>query len=136
MTDRVAITVFTGSADRLSGVAILVSGAVAMDLEVELFLQLWAVYAFRKKAIATNSQFSEFGEMAGAVQARQAELRMPPWHEMLRQAREFGNLRIYACSNACQIWKAGKEDLDMVDEIMGAGEWILRSMDSKMTYYV
>ncbi len=131
-----SVTVFTGSVDRLTGAAILVSGAAAMELEVEMFLQLWAVRAFTKDRIDSGSGFSESGDLAGAVSARQSELRMSAWHEMLRQAKEFGNLRIYACSNACQIWKVGKEDMDMVDEIMGAGEWVLRSVDSKINYFV
>lgn len=136
MSDRMAVTVFTGSADRLSGLAILVSGAVAMEIEVEMFLQLWAVRAFRKEMMETNLEFSESGNLADAVMARQAELRMLTWHEMFKQAKEFGNLHIYACSNACQIWNVGKEDLELVDEVMGAGEWILKSTDSKITYFV
>ncbi len=136
MGDRMAVTVFTGSDDRLFGMAILVSGAVAMDVEVELFLQLWSVNAFRKESVKTKHEFSESGKLAEVVSARQTELKMLTWFEMLKQAKAFGNLHIYACSNACQIWNVGKADLELVDEVMGAGEWILRSLDSKITYFV
>ncbi|RLG60621.1 hypothetical protein DRN87_03865, partial [Candidatus Geothermarchaeota archaeon] len=46
MGEKLAMVVFSGSADRLIGMAILAGAASAMDWEVDIFLQLWGVYAF------------------------------------------------------------------------------------------
>ncbi len=111
MPDKMAITVFSGSVDRLTGMAILVSGAVALDMEVEIFLQLWGVYAFKKDVIRENHHFSEFKELVQKVAERIKELKLPTWFELLKQAREMGNVKIYACSTACKIWNVTKDDL-------------------------
>ena len=136
MTEKMAITVFTGSIDRLTGMAILVSGAVALDMEVEIFLQLWGVYAFRKDVIEKNMKFSEFKEMAEQVAKRLQELKLPMWYEIFKQAKESGKVKVYACSTACQIWGVKKEDLEFVDEIIGVGEWIDKCREAKITLFI
>jgi len=57
MVKKRCVTVFSGSVDRLTGLAVLVSGAAAMDMKVELFLQLWGAYAFKKDVINRNMNF-------------------------------------------------------------------------------
>jgi peroxiredoxin family protein len=130
------ITLFSGSIDRLTGVAILVGGAVSMDVEVEIFLQMWGVHAFKKDVIKSNAHFSEFKEMSEKVVARLKQLNFPPWYELLKQAKDTGKVKIYACSTACTLWGVKKEDLEMVDEIIGAGEWVEKMKDAKITLFV
>ena len=136
MADKMCITVMSGSIDRLTGMAILTSAAVSMDMEVEIFLQLWGVYAFKKDVIRENMNLSEFKELGGKVAERLKELNIPPWFEMLREAKKLGKVRIYACSAACSIWNVKKEDLEMVDEIIGAGEWVEKMREAKITLFV
>jgi len=136
MADKMAITVFSGSVDRLTGMAILTSAAVAMDMEVEIFLQLWGVYAFKKDVMQKNLHFSEFKEMQEAAVKRLQELKLPMWFEILKEAKELGKVKVYACSTACQIWNVTKDDLEFVDEIIGAGEWIEKCKEAKVTLFV
>lgn len=136
MADKMCVTVMSGSVDRLVGLAILVSGAVGMDMDVELFLQLWGVHAFKKEVINKNMNLSEFSEMGEAVAKRLNELNLPTWFELLKQAKELGNVKIYACSTAVKVWNVELNDLEMVDEIIGAGEWIEKMRDAKITLFV
>ena len=136
MPDKMCITVMSGSIDRLTGMAILVGGAVAMDVEVEIFLQLWGVYAFKKDVIKKNMNLSEFQEMGESVAKRLQELKLPMWYDILKQAKESGRVKVYACSTAAKIWGVSKDDLEMVDDIMGAGEWIEKNREAKITLYV
>ncbi len=136
MADKMCVTVMSGSVDRLVGLAILVSGAVAMDMDVELFLQLWGVHAFKKDVISKNMNLSEFSEMSEAVAKRLNELKLPKWFELLKQAKEAGNVKIYMCSTAAKVWNVTLDDLEMVDEIIGAGEWIEKMRDAKITLFV
>jgi len=133
---KMCITVFSGSIDRLTGAAILASAAAAMDMEVELFLQLWGAYAFKKDVIKENMHFSEFKEKADEVAKKLQELNIPPWYEMLKQAKESGKVKVYACSTAAKIWNASKEDFELVDELIGAGEWIEKSKDADINLFV
>ncbi len=136
MANKVCITVMSGSIDRLTGMAILASGAVAMDMDVEIFLQLWGVYAFKKDVIKENMNLSEFQDKAEMVAKRLQELNLPMWYDILKEAKETGNVKIYACSTAASIWDVKKEDLEMVDDIIGAGEWIEKSKDAAITLFI
>ena len=131
-----AVAVFSGSVDRLTGLAMLVSGAVAMGFEVELFLQLWGVYAFKKDVIRKNMNFSEFQNEAPHVGMRLQELKLPSWFELIGEAKKSGNLKIYACSTAAAIWNVKKEDLELVDDIIGVGEWVDKMSEADITLFV
>ena len=67
MAEKMCITVATGSVDRLTGMAVLVSAAAAMDMEVEIFLQLWGVHAFKKDVMNKNMNLIEFKELGPQV---------------------------------------------------------------------
>ncbi|MGC8679459.1 MAG: DsrE/DsrF/DrsH-like family protein, partial [Fervidicoccaceae archaeon] len=101
-----------------------------------IFLQMWGVHAFKKDVIKSNAHFSEFKEMSEKVVARLKQLNFPPWYELLKQAKDTGKVKIYACSTACTLWGVKKEDLEMVDEIIGAGEWVEKMKDAKITLFV
>jgi peroxiredoxin family protein len=136
MPNKMCITVMSGSIDRLTGMAILVSGAVSLDMEVEIFLQLWGVYAFKKDVMKKNMHLSEFKEMGPQVAQRLQELKVKPWFEMLKEAKELGNVKIHACSAACSIWNAKLEDLELVDDIIGAAEWVDKMKEAKISLYI
>jgi len=136
MADKLSMTVMTGSVDRLIGMAILAGGAVAMDMEVEIFLQLWGVYAFKKDVIKSNMNLSEFKEKGEQVVKRMKELNLPMWFDILKQAKDSGTVKIYACSTASTLWDVKKEDLEMVDDVIGAGEWLLKAKDASVTLFI
>jgi len=137
MAKRMSIVVFTGSVDRLTGMAILVSAAAASEYEVHLFLQLWATYAFKKDVVEKNMNFSEFEELKPTVHEGLIRIKAPTWFDLLKQAKELGNVKIHVCSTAAQIWNVKKEDLiDIVDDIIGAAEFIDYAADSDITLFV
>ncbi len=136
MPDKMCLTIMSGSIDRLTGAAVLVSAAVSMDMEVEIFLQLWGLHAFKKDVIQKNMNLSEFNELGEQVAKRLQELKLPMWYELLKQAKELGKVKIYACSLAARIWDVKKEDLEMVDEIIGAGEWIEKMREAKINLFI
>ncbi|MBE9391580.1 DsrE/DsrF/DrsH-like family protein [Fervidicoccus fontis] len=131
-----AVAVFSGSIDRLTGLAMLVSGAVAMGYEVELFLQLWGVYAFKKDIVKKNMNFSEFQDKAPEVAKRLQELNVPSWFDIIKEAKENGSVKIYACSAAASIWNVKKEDLELVDDIIGAATWIEKMSKADITLFI
>ena len=49
-SDRLSFVVASGEADRLLPVAVLATGAAAMQTEVQIFLTMWGVLALRKGA--------------------------------------------------------------------------------------
>lgn len=137
MVKKMAITVFSGAVDRLTGLSALVGGAVASDIEVDIFLHLWAVYAMRKDVIEKNMEFSEFENLKPKVVEGLTKIKAPSWIDMLREAKKVGTVRIYVCSLALQIWGITKNDLvDVVDDVMGAAEFLDLSTKANITYFI
>jgi len=137
MAKRMSIVVFSGSIDRLTGMAVLVSAAAASEYEVYIFLQLWGVYAFKKDVVEKNMNFSEFENLKPQVHEGLVRIKAPSWIDLLKQAKEVGNVKIYACSLATQIWNVSKDDLvDIVDDIIGAAEFIDYASKSDITFFV
>lgn len=137
MPERMAVVVFSGAVDRLLGLATLVLAAAASGMEVYILLQLWGVYAMRKDVVEKNTEFSEFEELKPKVQEGLKRIKVRPWIEMIREAKEVGTVKIYACSQALQAWGITKDDLvDVVDDVMGAAEFLDISRDANITYFV
>jgi peroxiredoxin family protein len=137
MAAKMAITVFSGGLDRLTGVAMLVSGAAAQDMEVDIFLMLWATHAFRKDVAPDLESFSEFEELKPTFMENRAKANLPPWYEMLAQAKELAPVRVHVCSTALTLVGAEKEDLlDIVDDVVGAGEIAATAEAADATFFV
>ena len=137
MAEKMAIVLFSGSLDKLTGMAVLVAGAAAQDVEVDIFLQLWGAYAFKKDVAEKNTNFSEFPELKPQVHEALTKLKAPSWIELLQQARELGTVRIHLCSLALQIWGESKDEfLDMVDDVIGAGEFITMAEEADINLFI
>ena len=136
--DRMSLVVFSGTADKLTAVATLATGAAAMGLEVDLFLTFWGLEAFKKNADGNvplvSAEFAELGPMMREVmQAKH----VPSWLDTLRGAREIGAVKVYACSATMELFGHKLEDLeDIVDEVTGAASFIDRAKDSKITLFI
>ena len=136
--DRLSMVVFSGTVDKLYPVAIMASGAVAMGQEVEIFLTFWGLNAFRKGAPASNDRISkDFEEMGPAVKQLLAEKKVPSWMDMLRQAKELGNVHVHACGMTMDLFDLKLENLeDIVDDVMGVAGFIEGAQEGKITLFI
>ena len=138
MGGKISMIVFSGTVDRLYPVAILASGAAAMGMEVEIFLTFWGLYAFKKDMLYKNTRISsEYSEMAESVMRLFKEKNVPHWYDMLKQAKELGNVRVYACAQTYDIFGFKREDLaDIIDGVVGVGEFLEKAKDSSITLFI
>ncbi len=136
-TEKITIVVFSGAVDRLVGMSILTNAAIAMDYAVDIFLMFWGTYAFKKDVLLTNNTLSEHLDFTGEkfIDALKTG-GISPWYEMLKQAKEYGNVNVYVCSACGKAWQAKLEDLEFVDDFVGAGEIVYTSTQSKATYFI
>ena len=135
---RLSICVYSGTVDKLLPVAIMTAGAVAMDMEVNLFVTFYGLHAFRKDQVATNMKFSkDFEELAPMMMKSMGEMHVPSWYDMLKDAKKAGKVRIVACSTAAGVLHVKKEDLvDIVDEVVGVGNYLDVASDSDITLFI
>src|SRR5437867_7107100 len=129
MSKRMSLVVFSGTADKLTAVATLATGAAAMGMEVELFLTFWGLEAFKKGAKERPPRITAEFEDYGPVMLELMQVkRVPHWLDTLRNAREIGNVKIFACSATMELFDMKLEDLeDLVDEITGVATFIDRA---------
>jgi peroxiredoxin family protein len=130
--DTLAIVLCSGTDDRLTGAAVLAVGAAVMERPVEILLQFWALDAFRADRITKDHGVSP----EAGVEGRAAWDRRDGqhWSEMLRQAKEFGDVSIHACSLSMETLGITQEDLDpLVDDVEGIAAFIA-SADEGITF--
>ncbi len=138
MSEKLSIIVFSGTVDKLYPVAILASGAAALGMDVEIFLTFWGLNAFRKDMVKGNMRISkDFEEMAPTVMQVFKEKNVPHWFDMLKQAKEMGNVKVYACAMTYDLFGMKKEDLvDIIDGVVGVGEFLEKAKESQITLFI
>jgi peroxiredoxin family protein len=127
MSQPVAIVMSSGTDDRLNAAAVLTAGAAALGRPVHLFLQYWALEAFRADGIDTERMLSpEAGRDGADAVRRLRRLGQASWSETFRQAKELGGVEIQACTLSMDLLQLTQADLDpLVDGVEGvAAFWI------------
>jgi peroxiredoxin family protein len=117
------VVLFSGTDDKLSAAAILVAGAAAMGRSVNLFLQYWALDAFRADRIEKDHGVSaEAGPEGAELMARHSQQH---WSEVLRQSKEIGEVGIHACALSMEMFEITMDDLDpLVDDVEGVASFM------------
>ena len=138
MEERMSIIVFSGTVDKLMAASILATGGAAMGLEVELFLTTWGLEAFRKDNYKTNMKVSkDFEEYAPVMMEQMMAKKVPSWMDNFKNAKEIGDVKIYACSMTMELFGMKLEDLEpIVDEVTGVATFVERAKDGKVTLFI
>jgi len=118
----VSLALFSGTDDKLQASAVLTVGAAAMGRTVNVFLQYWALDAFRADRVLKDHGVSpEAGEEGLRAMQDQGK---PHWSDLYRQAKDLGEVHIYACADSLEMFGITKDDLDpMVDGVWGVASF-------------
>jgi len=125
MAKKMVLALVSSGAEKLTAGGIILSGAVAQDMEVKVFLLIGGAYAFRKEIADTHKKVGESHFTTEEFQEGLKKANVSHWLEFYKNAKEMGNVKFYLCGTAGKIWKsAEKEDFYLVDEVCGIGEYI------------
>lgn len=126
MGDSLSLVLFSGTDDKLNAAAVLAAGAAAMGRKVHVFLQYWALDAFRADRILKDHGVApEAGSEGAAAFQRYGS---PHWSEILRQAKDIGDVEIQACSLSMDMFGLEVADLDpLVDGQEGVAAFFLHA---------
>lgn len=138
MSKRMSLVVFSGTADKLTAVATMATGAAAMGMEVDLFLTFWGLEAFKRGAKTQPPRITaEFADYAPVMMELMQAKQVPHWLDTLRSAREIGDVHVYACSATMELFGMKLEDLeDVVDEVTGVASFIDRAKDADISMFI
>jgi peroxiredoxin family protein len=121
--ETVSLVLFSGTDDKLTAASVLAAGAAAMGRPVNIFLQYWALDAFRADRIRKDhGAASEAGEEGAATVQRNSTQH---WADTLTQAKDLGDVHIHACALSMEMLALTKEDLDpLVDDVEGVAAFM------------
>lgn len=126
-----SLVVFSGTEDKLMAASIIASGAVANEMDVDIFVTFWGLTK-TMKADKSEPELSFDGQkMKDQVFALMKQKNIPNWISMLKNAKEVGNIKVYGCAMFADLLNIKKEDLDpIVDDIIGVNEFVSMSKGS------
>jgi peroxiredoxin family protein len=128
-----SVVLFSGTDDKLSAAAVLTVGAAAMGRPVNLFLQYYALDAFRAGHVSRDHALSPeaTSEQAPVVRAHPGQ----HWSELLKQAKEVGEVDIQACALSMDMFHLKKDDLDpLVDGVEGVAAFFSAASDGQVVF--
>lgn len=131
-----ALVLFSGTDDKLTAAAVMTAGAAALGRPVHVFLQYWALDAFRADHIdADHGLAPEAGEAGRSAVAALHAAGQAPWHETFRRAKELGGVEIQACSLSMDLLRLEPADLDpLVDGVEGVTSFYLEADRSQLLF--
>jgi peroxiredoxin family protein len=136
MDEPLNLILFSGTDDKLTAAAVLTAGAAALGRPVNVFLQYWALDAFRSDRIdRPHGLAPEAGEEG---QRRVDDLRaagQASWSETFRQAKDLGGVDIEACSLSMDLLHLEQADLDpLVDGVEGVTAFYLNAGEGQVVF--
>ena len=136
MSERLGVVLFSGTADRLLAAATLVSGAAAAGERAEVLLMRWGLRAFRRDDIDSPRPVDPaYGVAAALLEERLSDHVDPSWVEVLREAKEIGDVRVHACAGDLASEGLNLDDLDpIVDDVMGSASFLERTGQARLVF--
>jgi peroxiredoxin family protein len=136
MDEPINLVLFSGTDDRLQAAAVLAAGAAALGKPVNIFLQYWALDAFRADRISGDHGLApEAGAEGRDAVAALRVAGQASWADTLRQAKELGGVDIQACSLSMDLLRLDESDLDsLVDGVEGVTAFYLNAGEGQLVF--
>ena len=136
MDEPINLVLFSGTDDKLQAAAVLTAGAAALGKPVNVFLQYWALDAFRLGRIDGDHGLAPEAGAEGRVHVDALRTAgQASWAETLRQAKDLGSVDIQACSLSMDLLGIEQSDLDpLVDGVEGVTAFYLNAGEGQLVF--
>ncbi len=125
---KLALVLVSGELEKLQAASIIASVASSFG-EVAIFATMDGLMAFKKDVV--KSRAWKCGELGKSM----LSANVPLFPEVLRQAKEVGNLKIYACGMIMDMLGLKKEDfVDIFDDVIGVTGFLRMIEDAKVLF--
>lgn len=137
---KMTLALFSGCLDKLTCAGVILSGAAADDMDVDIFVLLQGARAF-KKEIGDNPdklELAEYPNMKEDFLKSLKALNVKTWLDFFKEAKELTNVKIHICGLAGKIWDGVKiEDfVDIADDLCGIGEYIESAQNADVHLFI
>jgi len=136
MDEPINLVLFSGTDDKLQAAAVLTAGAAALGKPVNVFLQYWALDAFRRERIDRDHGLAPEAGVEGKGHVEALRIAgQASWAETLRQAKDLGGVDIQACSLSMDLLGIEQTDLDpLVDGVEGVTAFYLNAGEGQLVF--
>ena len=134
------LALFSGGLDKLTAAGVILSGAAADDMDIDVYILLQAARSF-KKEIAENTdkiKLAENEHLREEFMASLKSLNVKEWQDFFKEVKELTNAKFHICGLAGKIWGGDKlEDfIDIADDIVGIGEYITAADEADIHLFI
>ncbi len=132
------MALFSGSVDKLTAAGIILSGAAADDMDVDVFVLLMGARAFKKENVNEKGSLAELSHLKEEFFASLERLKVNTWFQFFKEAKEMTNVKVHVCGLAGKIWGGEKlEDFnELADDICGIGEYITSAQEADVHLFI
>jgi peroxiredoxin family protein len=136
MDEPLNLVLFSGTDDKLQAAAVLAAGAAALGKPVNVFLQYWALDAFRRDRIDRDHGLApEAGPEGRAHVDHLHAAGQATWAATFREAKDLGAVDIEACSLSMDLLAITPSDLDrLVDGVEGVTAFYLNAGEGQVVF--
>jgi len=137
---KMCLALFSGSIDKLTAAGIIISGAVANDMTIDVYVLLQGARAMLKDIARDKDKLSmaENANLRDEFLKSCKELNVKEWHEFFKEAKEIGDVKFHICGLAGKIWGGYKmEDfVEFADDIVGISEYISAAQEADVHLFI
>jgi len=131
---RMVVGMASGSVEKLIVASTVIGGAVALDTHVDVYLLLGGARAFLKSVAGTDRAVYDYPELRRDMEEGMERNQIPDPYTLLGKLKRDGDLHIHVCATAGKIWGAPElgDYVDLVDDIVGIGEYVIKSTEADL----
>ena len=130
------MALYSGSLDKLTAAGVILSGAAADDMDVEVYVLMMGARAFKMEVGADRSklELAEYPALKSEFMNMMDKINVKSWTDFFKEAKELTNVKIHICGLAGKIWNGNSlEDfIDLADDIVGINEYITSAQEADM----
>jgi len=137
---KLCLALYTGSVDKLTAAGVILSGAAADDMIIDIYVLMQGARAFRKD-IGDNAEKLQMAENANLKEEFLQSLKnlnVKTWVEFFKEAKEITDVKIHICGLAGKIWGGDKlEDfIDIADDICGINAYLTSAQEADVNLFI
>ncbi|MEZ4908379.1 MAG: DsrE/DsrF/DrsH-like family protein [Saprospiraceae bacterium] len=137
---KLCLALYTGSVDKLTAAGVILSGAAADDMEVDIYVLLQAARAFRKDIGDDSSKLAmaENPDLKDEFLQSLKNLNVKTWVEFFKEAKEITDVKIHICGLAGKVWGGSKLDdfISLADDICGINAYITSAQEADINLFI
>jgi peroxiredoxin family protein len=137
---KMCMALFSGSLDKLTAAGVILSGAVADDMDVDIYVLMQGARAFKREIAEDKDKLmmAENSHLREEFIAACKQLNVKEWYLFFIDAKAMANVKVHICGLAGKLWGGTKIDdfVEWADDICGINEYITSAQNADVHLFI